>query len=517
VLAAYAGLLIHSLKDEFGSVTLQRVPNMLDTGRLGMAILEGARKDRNVLIFDDRAEVRAQIDSARKQTKLATELAASLGRTLRNPVMVAQAVVIHDKLKTFAALEEQFLALAEKNQMAEAKIFSTQTMRSSQLAAIDETAKMLDMMGKSTAARSREAVEKTESGMMLLAVVVVIAILTVVGVMWLFSRSIVGPLRDAVKVSNAIAGGNLRNEIAVGRADEVGALMKSLDGMQSNLAHLVGEVQVNAAQLAGAAGELATTAEQVSAAAGQQSESAAAMAASVEQMTVGVSHISANAEGVSEKTVNASALSSDGQRAVEAAGSEMALIAGNVRNSAALMETLKQQSQEISSIADVIQDFSRQTNLLALNAAIEAARAGENGRGFAVVADAVRELAERTAKSTAEIAGNIEKIQASTDQVFLDMAQSVKQAETGLNLSENAAHTISALSTSAAEVLADVREISVALKEQNQTSRDLSQHVENVARMAQDNSGMAGQTRNSARALKELAVTLQTSIMRFAV
>ena len=67
------------------------------------------------------------------------------------------------------------------------------------------------------------------------------------------------------------------------------------------------------------------------------------------------------------------------------------------------VETMKEQSEEIVKIIDVMQGITSQINLLALNAAIEAARAGESGRGFAIVADEVRKLAEQSSDSAKQL------------------------------------------------------------------------------------------------------------------
>src|SRR5690606_9159770 len=109
------------------------------------------------------------------------------------------------------------------------------------------------------------------------------------------------------------------------------------------------------------------------------------------------------------------------------------------------MAELEEETQAVGSVLTVIRSIAEQTNLLALNAAIEAARAGEQGRGFAAVADEVRNLAQKTATSTAEIQQIIQRLQNSANSVLNVMTANSEKSKDSIERSAEATQLLATI------------------------------------------------------------------------
>lgn len=235
---------------------------------------------------------------------------------------------------------------------------------------------------------------------------------------------------------------DLTRRLEVSGKDEVGQVAEAFNHLVGNLQSIIHQVDENAVEVLRLSERLATTSSQVASSSEQQSESASSMASAVEEMTVSIDQVAEHAREAQNISQSSSELSARGSDVILKVVEDMRGIAETVHESSAIIEGLGQQSDQIFSIVKVIKEIADQTNLLALNAAIEAARAGEQGRGFAVVADEVRKLAERTTRSTEEIASMIKKIQGGTKQAVASMEVGVERVNQGVSLAGQAGDAI---------------------------------------------------------------------------
>ncbi|MFZ1728956.1 MAG: methyl-accepting chemotaxis protein [Bacteroidota bacterium] len=157
--------------------------------------------------------------------------------------------------------------------------------------------------------------------------------------------------------------------------------------------------------------EVSASVNSVAASAGSLADAAKLANSAGEKLTSSVRQISDLMREVESSAQHASNEAKAGTNSVQKVISDLSQIDTTVNESTQVMLEVTRQSREIGGIINTIELISERTNLLSLNASIEAARAGEHGRGFAVVAEEIRNLADRSARATADIAQIIHNLQ----------------------------------------------------------------------------------------------------------
>jgi methyl-accepting chemotaxis protein len=316
----------------------------------------------------------------------------------------------------------------------------------------------------------------------------------------------------AARMVSAVAAGDLSQHLAPAPA---GSLIAALGEMQASIKGMIGQVHGQSIALAEAAREIEGTMEQLSHAAQNSSDATASTAASVEEMAVSVGMIADSARETEEHSSRAVSLAHEGETQAESATQEIQRISVEVESASTQLGELVTRSRQIDGIANEIKEIADQTNLLALNAAIEAARAGEQGRGFAVVADEVRKLAERTAKSTQEIAVTIQAIQHDTGAMVDSMQAVTPQVARGVSMAEAAAASLREISQSANSTLDKIRDVARATAEQNAASNNIAAQVERFASMADESDHAVRGAHASVASLSTMAAQINAALGRF--
>jgi len=306
---------------------------------------------------------------------------------------------------------------------------------------------------------------------------------------WRLTRSITAPLKEAVRVADQVAAGDLKSTFNVSSHDEVGQLMQSLQTMVGSLKSVIGEVKQASEQIATASSEIAQGNADLSSRTENQASSLQQTAASIEQLT---STVKQNADSARQANQLAAAASLDASRGGEVVGQVVTT-----------MSEIQDSSKRIADIISVIDGIAFQTNILALNAAVEAARAGEQGRGFAVVASEVRTLAQRSAQAAKEIKTLI--------------STSVEKVDIGTRLVGDAGKSMNEIVSSVKRVTDIIAEISAATTEQSQGIQQVNVAVTQLDQMTQQNAALVEQSAAAASSLKDQAQNLNQSVSRFSV
>jgi methyl-accepting chemotaxis protein len=224
---------------------------------------------------------------------------------------------------------------------------------------------------------------------------------------------------------------------------------------------------------------------------------------SMVEMSASIAQVEGNAATSYDLTLAVADAAENGMRAVRETIEGMEQIRQSVIESNAVVSRLGERSAAIGKILNVIDDVAEQTNLLALNAAILAAQAGEYGKGFSVVAAEIRELSERTASSTKEIALLIGAVRNEVDNALKTMSNGSRLVEQGVSLSHQAGRALNNILESSTKASGMGREIAGATREQAQGSETVTHSIDRVQEMVrQINSATTQQAQGSDHILR---------------
>jgi methyl-accepting chemotaxis protein-1 (serine sensor receptor) len=303
----------------------------------------------------------------------------------------------------------------------------------------------------------------------------------------LLVRGIVAPLNEAVRLANAVACGDLTQEVSVRSRDETGRLMQALKDMNAGLVNVIGQVRGGAETIATAAGQIAAGNLDLSSRTERQASALGETACSMEELTSTVKQNAGNASQANALAGSASSVASKGGAVV----SQVVETMGGIHKS----------SRKIVEIISVIDSIAFQTNILALNAAVEAARAGEQGRSFAVVAYEVRILAQRTAAAAKEI------------KTLIDA--SAEKVEAGSRLVDQAGATMSEIVDSVTRVTDIMAEITTASHAQTAGIEQVNEAVNQMDQTTLQNAALVEEASAAAQQLHDQAEHLAAAVGTF--
>ncbi|MCH8550769.1 MAG: methyl-accepting chemotaxis protein [Natronospirillum sp.] len=328
-------------------------------------------------------------------------------------------------------------------------------------------------------------------------------------------RSISGPLREAVRVADSIAQGDLSTEIHAQGNDELAQLKASLGAMQASLRDAVGSIQQSTERLVNSADAMNEVTDRTKQNSQRQSDELEQAATAVNELTVAISEVAQTASDTARESEQADEQTSEGLSEVSRAVGSIEKLVKDLESTGHDVDELSQQVRNVTAVLDVIRGIAEQTNLLALNAAIEAARAGEAGRGFAVVADEVRALASRTADSTTEIESIIQAVETGTANAVNAMKTSNESAALTMDAGKKASEALQAIASLVSSIRDRNTSSASAAEEQAHVAREIDANLVNLRDLGQQSASDALTVSSAGNDLVTLADELKKLGARF--
>jgi len=414
-------------------------------------------------------------------------------------------------LTNYLALANQQIISADSPTMAASDFFSDGTKTISALLTL------FDTMQPILKTRMEQQISDAQSTIYfyfaLISLVSLLLIYAYIGIYMAIRNS----LQEMMSSADAICEGNLNTKLTLKTKDELQLIATAVNEIVAGIGRSIIAINKSSDEIANTSTEVAQ--ESTNAANGMvtQSQELDQISTAITEMSASINEVAQNTELGASAALTASNKATHGSEVVQQTVQAINLLAENINHAAEGVGTLKENSNDITNILDVIKGIADQTNLLALNAAIEAARAGEQGRGFAVVADEVRTLAQRTQDSTSEINTMIELIQNGISDVADAMSESQRCAQTAVEYSEKSGEVLIEINASVNEITDMSAQIAAAVEEQSVVSEEVSRSIVTISDVATDSSRGAKILADAGSQLSAMSQEMRINIQHYQI
>ena len=356
---------------------------------------------------------------------------------------------------------------------------------------------------RSTLGQARtDNAETTRAGYILSCLLVVVVGLGAWGII----RGIMANVHGVIDSLQAIAqgDGDLTRRVNVDSRDEIGEMIQLFNRFLDKLQGTIRQTIDAANPLNEISKELYGLTRQATQNARSQQHHTDSISRDIQTVTSSIQEVAQRSQLASEGAESASRQADTARASIGSLSNSISDLGSSVLGAVQAMQQLEEETQQVGSVLTVIRSIAEQTNLLALNAAIEAARAGEQGRGFAVVADEVRNLAQKTAASTAEIQQIIQRLQNSANGVLNVMTANGDKAQHSIARSVEATRMLESIAVAVSQI--NQLNAGIAQLTFEQTSLSSSIHQETQV-LQQDAQATANGAEATARLGEQLVST----------
>ena len=347
--------------------------------------------------------------------------------------------------------------------------------------------------------------------------VFVILLALVVSLIFFLRALVLKPLNEVSEIAHKLSDFNLTVGINTKRKDEIGALLRAIDGMATSFRNVVGQVQRSGIQVTSSSTELAATAKEQEATMANQMESTNRVVKSVEQISEVATELVKTMDQVASMSQDTAGFASKGQTDLARMEEAMGSMEAASKSISGRLEAINEKAENITNVVTTITKVADQTNLLSLNAAIEAEKAGEYGRGFNVVAREIRRLADQTAVATLDIDQMVQEMQSAVSAGVMEMDKFIAEVN-------RSAEDVGRISIQLARIIEQVQALSpnfenvnVSMGQQSENAQKINLSMANLSEEMQQTMDSLRETYGAIEQLNEAARGLQDEVSRFKV